>query len=340
MKPQKRGLVLEGGASRGAYLIGAYRALVEAGLSFDGVVGTSVGAINGAMIVQGLWKEAWQLWSELTFEDIFRGNEALMEYVMLEPITWQSLPVRIKAGIGMGVSKGMDITPLIRLIHHWISEDAMRSAETEFGLTTINLTKRRIERPFVPDMPEGSLHDYILASAYMPIFQRHKLMGCDYLDGCFYDNLPWSMLANKGYTHLTMLRIPGNGRVIKPYPKDVEILEITPSEPLPSMLGFHNSLTRHMLQLGYLDAKRALGETQGHLYYIDAASLSSDEISLLPTMEAVANELGISRYQIFSWEDFLFRIYQDSGFQHMRGLTAEKTAIYRRLHIEISDLTE
>jgi len=50
---QKRlGLVLEGGGARGAYQAGVLKALFEAGYKFDGVAGTSVGALNGVMVAQ------------------------------------------------------------------------------------------------------------------------------------------------------------------------------------------------------------------------------------------------------------------------------------------------
>ncbi len=44
------GLVLDGGGARGAYQIGAWTALAEAGMKFSAVAGTSVGALNGALI--------------------------------------------------------------------------------------------------------------------------------------------------------------------------------------------------------------------------------------------------------------------------------------------------
>ena len=44
------GLVLEGGGAKGAYQIGAWKALKEAGVKIKGVSGTSVGALNGALI--------------------------------------------------------------------------------------------------------------------------------------------------------------------------------------------------------------------------------------------------------------------------------------------------
>ena len=42
------GLILDGGGARGAYQIGAWKALVEAGVKVNAVAGTSVGALNGA----------------------------------------------------------------------------------------------------------------------------------------------------------------------------------------------------------------------------------------------------------------------------------------------------
>jgi len=46
-------LVLQGGGALGAYQIGVYQALHEAGIAPDWVVGTSIGAINAALIAGG-----------------------------------------------------------------------------------------------------------------------------------------------------------------------------------------------------------------------------------------------------------------------------------------------
>src|SRR5947209_6730335 len=43
-------LVLQGGGALGAYHVGVYEALHEAGIEPDWVIGTSIGAINGALI--------------------------------------------------------------------------------------------------------------------------------------------------------------------------------------------------------------------------------------------------------------------------------------------------
>ena len=50
---KKWALVLEGGGAKGAYQVGAYFALMEMGFDFSKIVGTSIGAFNGAMFAQG-----------------------------------------------------------------------------------------------------------------------------------------------------------------------------------------------------------------------------------------------------------------------------------------------
>jgi NTE family protein len=57
-------LVLQGGGALGAYQIGVFQALHEAGIEPDWVVGTSIGAINAALIAGGPQAEAMERLSE------------------------------------------------------------------------------------------------------------------------------------------------------------------------------------------------------------------------------------------------------------------------------------
>lgn len=52
------GVVLEGGGARGAYQIGALKAVTEAGIRIGAVAGASVGALNGAFLCMGDLKAA------------------------------------------------------------------------------------------------------------------------------------------------------------------------------------------------------------------------------------------------------------------------------------------
>src|SRR5436190_7790308 len=48
--PGQAVLVLQGGGALGAYQVGVFQAMHEAGIEPDWVIGTSIGAINGAII--------------------------------------------------------------------------------------------------------------------------------------------------------------------------------------------------------------------------------------------------------------------------------------------------
>jgi NTE family protein len=69
------GLVLEGGGAKGAYHIGVSKALVEIGIEIGGVAGTSVGALNGAMIVQGELDKAYEVWQNINPSQIMKLTE-------------------------------------------------------------------------------------------------------------------------------------------------------------------------------------------------------------------------------------------------------------------------
>ena len=63
---RKRALVLSGGGGRGAYHVGVLRFLEEHEWFPDIVVGTSIGAVNGAAIASGHNAHSlWALWRRL-----------------------------------------------------------------------------------------------------------------------------------------------------------------------------------------------------------------------------------------------------------------------------------
>ena len=70
--------VLGGGGLLGAHEVGMLRALLEAGIVPDLVVGTSVGAINGVVVAEdpttGAAQRLADLWLDLDSSDLFSGS--------------------------------------------------------------------------------------------------------------------------------------------------------------------------------------------------------------------------------------------------------------------------
>ena len=66
-----KALVLAGGGSKGAYEMGVWKALRRLHMKFDIVTGTSIGALNGALVVQGSYYRGKRLWLTTDFYKLF-----------------------------------------------------------------------------------------------------------------------------------------------------------------------------------------------------------------------------------------------------------------------------
>lgn len=70
--PNIRGLVLEGGAAKGSWQFGVLKAFAEAGVNFDVVSGTSVGALNGAVWASHRMDLGDELWMNMNLSEAFK----------------------------------------------------------------------------------------------------------------------------------------------------------------------------------------------------------------------------------------------------------------------------
>ena len=71
----KKGLVLEGGGTKGAYQIGAFKALRDLGIQFTGIAGSSIGALNGAFIAQGDLEAMEDIWINYDYKSFMNIDE-------------------------------------------------------------------------------------------------------------------------------------------------------------------------------------------------------------------------------------------------------------------------
>lgn len=268
MKNQTYGLVLSGGGTKGAFEMGVWEALREMQISTPCVIGTSIGAINAAVIAQNDFDKALDFWSNLTINQVLKLNtEMTNRYVeKWSDMSFDFFRVSFFNDLFRG---GLDISPLRENLNRLISEEKIRQSPIRLGLVTVRLNTLSPVQLMIEDIPEGKLIDYLLASAALPIFQKQEIDGSTYLDGGFYDNVPINFMAENGYDHIIVVDFPALGFKQQVKKKDLDLTVINNSEYLGMTLEFDQETIVNNIEMGYLDTLKTFGQVSGKHYYFD-----------------------------------------------------------------------
>lgn len=138
----------------------------------------------------------------------------------------------------------------------------------DFGIVTVNLSEFRPLHMFLQDIPRGELKYYLMASAYLPVFKSERLGGKIYLDGGFYDNLPYKMLVEQGYKDLILVRTHALGLTRKLDLEGTNAIVISPSDNIGRSYEYDGNRAKTNIELGYYDGLRALNGLKGQRYYV------------------------------------------------------------------------
>lgn len=290
------GLVLEGGGARGSYEIGVFKAMQELGIKVGAVTGTSVGALNGAFYAQGRIDEAYEVWYNMDPRLVLDTDTEIFQDLINFNFKAHGIKSYFSYFKNIIHNKGLDISPLKELIATHVDEKTFRESEIDFGLVTISTKGFKPIEVFLEDIPEGEVHNYLLASAYLPGFKSEELNGTRYLDGGLFDNAPINLVAKKGYKDIIVVRLKAVGLTKKPKIKNLNIIEISPTDSLGSILDFDADLARKNIEIGYYDALRVLGDYFGKQYCI----------SDMPTEQEIESEIvNVSEVKIEKTLEFM-----------------------------------
>lgn len=268
------GLVLEGGGAKGAYQIGAWKALREAGVKIKGIAGVSVGALNGAMIAMDDLETAEKIWRNIDYSQVMSINSETINALKNKDFKSLNLQELFSSGLQIVKEGGFDIGPLKKLIGETVGdEEKIRTSARELYAVTYSVSDRKELVVDLRDRESGPVKDMLLASAYFMAFKNEKLGGKRYIDGGGFNNVPLNVLIDKGYQDIIVIRIYGWGfdkeKVVK-VPEDTTVYHIAPRQDLGGILEFDKKNARKNMLLGYFDAKRFLYGLSGRMYYIDA----------------------------------------------------------------------
>jgi NTE family protein len=262
VKP-KRGFALEGGGARGSYHMGVCKAYIESGYEFHGVVGTSIGAINAAMLASGELDTALELWEAISMEHLF--DQEFLDALKLD----NNFPGNITTAFRKIVAdRGVDYSKIKKFLSSYIDETKVRASGIDFGLVTFSLSERKSYEVFLSDIPNGKLIDYILASAKLPIFTPLHVDDNRFIDGGIINSCPINMLIDQGYDEIIAVRTKGFG-LFRKYDKKANVTIIETNENLGHFLSFDGDNAKLNIRRGYCDGLKTLKGLMGINYYLD-----------------------------------------------------------------------
>ena len=193
--PRSTAFVLGGGGSLGATQVGMLQALLEAGIRPDLVVGTSIGALNGAYLaghpdLAGM-SSLGDLWSSVRRPDVFRIN------------------VRSLLGGFLGRRDHLfEALGLRRVISH----ADLGFTRLEEAPLPVHVVATDLVTGMAVVLSEGDATEALMASSAIPgIFPPVTIGGRMLVDGGVLANLPVSQAIELGATRVYVLPAISNG---------------------------------------------------------------------------------------------------------------------------------
>lgn len=315
----KRAVVLSGGGSKGSYEIGVWKALRRLHIKYDIVTGTSIGALNGALMTQKTYLKALYIWHKLSLEYLFEQ----------QPKSDTKKDILMLYGDNFFKNGGMDIKKIEDIIRKAINMKRFYKSDIDYGLITYNFSTKKPLVISKKDISKDKLVDYLMASATCyPAFQMKDIDGDKYIDGGFYDNLPINLAIELGATEAIIvdLRAPG----LKKLPKgNIKTTYIKPKNRISFFLDFNSKQAKINMNFGYNDTMKVFKRLDGDYFTFRKDEISKfyernkDELSkllgtsitkkqLLKLIEDIGKEFKLQEDLIYYLDDY-FRIIKDKA---------------------------
>lgn len=293
----KRAIALGAGGARGAYQIGAWKALRELGVDYDIVVGSSIGSVNGVAMVQDDYDLALDLWKNISVDKIFSGDVDLdFEPQDIIGSTGKLVSLLIK----ILTNKGLDISPFLDLLNDIVDEEKVRASAREFGIVALRVPLIKGMEITKEKMKVGYMAKYILASSSaFPVFPVCEVDGNKYIDGGYYDSLPINFARNLGAEEVVAIDVSLSTTHEEELSSN-DVIYIKSAWSLGPFLDFDNESIMRNMDLGYNDTMKAYGKYRGFRYTFllnDEESFNDVALALKKSIEKVDHEMNLQKYK-------------------------------------------
>lgn len=334
------GLALQGGGTRGAYQAGAYMAFLKCHVKFDGVCGTSIGALNGLMIACGKNKELLKFWQNIDIGKLLDFDDDYLNDLKSNQFNLRHFA---KNYLKILKQKGIDSKGIVEFLKNNVKPGDLKNSLMDYGLVTVKLNKFKATPMYVfkENIPDDKLFEYVMASCYLPIFKMEKSIDDHYyLDGGFYDNTPVNMLIDKGYKKIYVVELNPILNIKRKLSGQAEIIRITPKRSLGGVLTLDNNNLNDYIKMGYYDTLRVLKKLDGFYYCFNRKSelyynfltrkinredldhlmgffnAKTKKVAVIKALEYIMKRENISYYKIYKVKDMIKYIKKNYKINH------------------------
>lgn len=283
-------VVLSGGGSKGAYQIGVWKALRKLHIKYDIVTGTSIGALNAALMTQKDYYRALWIWNNLDF------NIVLDEKIDFDYKTKEG-KIKLYKMYAKGIlNGGMNISKLEKTVDKAIDTKKIYNSDINLGIITVKYPSLKHAALTKSKIPKSKLKDYLIASAScFPAFQKKQIDGENYIDGGFYDNLPINLAIEMGATKIIAVDLNEIGLKQKVKNKNIDIETITPNNDIGSFLIFDKISAKRSIKLGYNDTLKKYEKYYGNKYTFKKEKLEKFYIKYKTIYLTILEDIIISK---------------------------------------------
>ena len=332
IEEKEYGLVLAGGGTKGAYQVGVYKALKGMKINVKAVVGTSIGALNGALVLQDDLEKMLNLYGSIKLNDILSIDSKIDE--TKDIFSLKNIAKITKEYIE---KRGISNDALRKTIEKYIDVDKIYNSDVDFGMITFSTKNKGVEL-FKKDIPKEKMVDFLLASSCFPIFKSQNIDGEHFFDGGLYDNMPINMLIKIEYKNIIVVDVTGMGLKRKNASKNVYIKMIKPNEKVGGTFDFNKQQMKKNIELGYLDTLKSFNKVQGFNFYFKPSEFNKMlELFSLKTifgLECAAKIYGIDRYKIYEKDEFLEKLMIEYKKELNNYKTIKKSLNIRKNNIK------
>jgi NTE family protein len=264
---KRLGLCLTGGGARGAYQIGAVKAMEELGYldQVYAISGTSIGSVNAAFLACKSVDEIKSLWLDYPAADL-AGTTSVFKTLREKKMDVVNSGIYEISALEKLLQDNLDISKLKEKKVYITLSPAGMADEGVLGLLKASFKhyiKNESQVIYSPlhEQKEDLIYKQILASSSIPfVFPSVRLEGKQVFDGGLYDNVPVKPLVDLGCDVIVVIHLHRIFFINKNNYPNTKFIEIRHWRSLGGVLNFDQQQAQKRFDLGYEDAMKVFKE--------------------------------------------------------------------------------